>query len=331
MNSNSEGELLSWAIAVPSRRTLLQCMRLQPQTVTQLVVGSGLKQPNVSNHLAKLREKGIIQQEKVGRTVYYSLSMFSAATLLRYLDETNQQSITSIAVPLTEDQKNSLKHLREVFLGALLAGNELQLQSIVNQMIQTNVGIDIIYSQVFCDAMERIGQMYANKEIDESVEHLASSQIERLLAYASNHYQPIRRKPFRALVGCVEGNWHTLGVRMIADTLKTEGWEVYFLGANVPTKSFVNMVERQKPHLVIVACTMEEHFAETQKLTQLLQEHKKRQTDCQFQIVIGGNYFIHNPEALKTVQTDWHAVDINAFMKLVHSFETDHVHQMDNS
>src|SRR5262249_41955731 len=76
-------DALSHALAEPSRRMILETLRFAPKTVSELVQATHLKQPNVSNHLAKMREHGIVRAERSGRHVYYSIAMPVADLLLR--------------------------------------------------------------------------------------------------------------------------------------------------------------------------------------------------------------------------------------------------------
>ena len=55
--------------ADPSRLAILQALRDGPRSVGQLVATTGLSQPNVSNHLACLRDCGLVASERVGRRV----------------------------------------------------------------------------------------------------------------------------------------------------------------------------------------------------------------------------------------------------------------------
>lgn len=58
----------------PSRLTILDTLRAGPHTVSELVTATGLSQPNVSNHLACLRDCGLVHAEQNWRFVTYRLS-----------------------------------------------------------------------------------------------------------------------------------------------------------------------------------------------------------------------------------------------------------------
>jgi ArsR family transcriptional regulator, cadmium/lead-responsive transcriptional repressor len=58
----------------PSRLGLIEALREGPLTVGQLVEATGLSQSNTSNHLACLRDCGLVAAEQQGRSVLYRLS-----------------------------------------------------------------------------------------------------------------------------------------------------------------------------------------------------------------------------------------------------------------
>ena len=74
------------ALADPKRLLLLESLRSGPATVGELANGLGISQPNVSQHLALLRERGIVHTERAGNSVLYSLSnpkVLKAVDILR--------------------------------------------------------------------------------------------------------------------------------------------------------------------------------------------------------------------------------------------------------
>lgn len=58
----------------PSRLSILETLREGPSTVGEIVTATGLSQPNASNHLACLRDCGLVHSEPSGRYVTYTLS-----------------------------------------------------------------------------------------------------------------------------------------------------------------------------------------------------------------------------------------------------------------
>ena len=58
----------------PSRLSILEALRDKPLTVTQIIEATGLSQSNVSNHLACLKDCGLVVAEQSGRYINYRLS-----------------------------------------------------------------------------------------------------------------------------------------------------------------------------------------------------------------------------------------------------------------
>lgn len=58
----------------PSRLSILETLYNGPHTVSEIVAATGLSQPNVSNHLACLRDCGLVLAEQNWRYITYRLS-----------------------------------------------------------------------------------------------------------------------------------------------------------------------------------------------------------------------------------------------------------------
>lgn len=61
------------AIADPRRLLIINMLRDGPRSVGQIALAAGLSQPNTSQHLAILRERGILNASRSGSATYYSL------------------------------------------------------------------------------------------------------------------------------------------------------------------------------------------------------------------------------------------------------------------
>jgi DNA-binding transcriptional ArsR family regulator len=61
-------------LSEPSRLMLLQVLHQRAMTVSELVEVSGMKQANVSKHLAVLRDHRLVKRERVGASVRYEIA-----------------------------------------------------------------------------------------------------------------------------------------------------------------------------------------------------------------------------------------------------------------
>ncbi len=77
------------AIAEPNRIRIIECLRTGSKNVTELARLLSVEIVNVSHHLGVLRQAGLVQDEKDGRFVIYSLSpkhFNNDSTKVTYLD-----------------------------------------------------------------------------------------------------------------------------------------------------------------------------------------------------------------------------------------------------
>jgi|SRR5262245_23973061 len=61
------------ALADPDRLRIIQCLQLGPKNVSELAKLLDAELANVSHHLGVLRNAGLVQDEKKGKFVVYSL------------------------------------------------------------------------------------------------------------------------------------------------------------------------------------------------------------------------------------------------------------------
>lgn len=318
MRTLTESDALSQSLAEPSRRAILEALRTGQKSVSELVEQTGRKQPNISNHLAKMREQGLVRSERIGRQVYYALATPYADLMVRLHEITEGvNTLNQNEVPLvTKKGTPNLSAIQQSYLTAALAGQEERVSALVNAMLAERVPLETIYITVFQKAMHIIGDMYVEGKTDEAHEHLATALTERMMAKVTQFYAPVARAPYRAVLGCVAGNWHALGLRMLADGLRMAGWETTYLGANVPVSSFLTMTEQTEPHLVVISCVMPDQVATTAALVAKLKEQRKSD-HAEFQIAVGGHVVHTNSDALKYIAPDFSANDLADFLKAV--------------
>lgn len=71
------------ALADPTRLLIINELRDGPRSVGDLADALGISQPNVSRHLAVLRDRGFVTSERSGSSVHYELA---SPKILRAMD-----------------------------------------------------------------------------------------------------------------------------------------------------------------------------------------------------------------------------------------------------
>jgi ArsR family transcriptional regulator len=65
---------LCQVLAGPARQELLHLLGAGERTVSELVQATGLRQANVSQHLATMRQRNVVATRRAGTTIHYSLA-----------------------------------------------------------------------------------------------------------------------------------------------------------------------------------------------------------------------------------------------------------------
>jgi DNA-binding transcriptional ArsR family regulator len=85
MSESDQLYVLAQALADPVRLAMLQQLMGGPATVSELQSLTGASQSNVSNHLALLRERGLVRASREGRQIIYTLRDASVGHLVESL------------------------------------------------------------------------------------------------------------------------------------------------------------------------------------------------------------------------------------------------------
>lgn len=175
--------------------------------------------------------------------------------------------------------------LADRFLAALLAADGGEADALVGEALDAGIAPTRVQVGVVQAAMAEIGALWARGEIDVAQEHVATAIAHRVLVrlYDALHAAvPGSRE--RVVLAAVEGQHHTLGLRMVADVLEGAGFDVLYLGGNVPVKALGDFVARHRPALVGLtfrSCAGADHSHEAlQALTRACPEAR---------IIVGGD------------------------------------------
>jgi methanogenic corrinoid protein MtbC1 len=76
----------------------------------------------------------------------------------------------------------------------------------------------------------------------------------------------------RVLMGTVEGDLHDIGKNIVMMMLKSNGFEVFDLGVDVPSKVFVEKVKELKPQVIGISALLTTTVDKQKEIIELLQE-----------------------------------------------------------
>lgn len=144
------------------------------------------------------------------------------------------------------------KH-RADFLDALLARDSARARRVVECALGEGTPVPELYLSVLGPALREVGHRWAMGEINVAEEHYATAIAQSILDGLSRQLRRAPRDGRLAVVTGTPGEQHALGARIVADFLEADGWEVILLGAGVPARDLVALVEHEQPDLVALS------------------------------------------------------------------------------
>lgn len=94
------------ALADPTRRRVLALLRERPMSAGELADQFDVSKPTMSAHFAVLREAGLIDATKNGKSIVYRLQMSVLEEALMGLAQTVGLDLTNAAVPEGKEEKS---------------------------------------------------------------------------------------------------------------------------------------------------------------------------------------------------------------------------------
>ena len=147
-----------------------------------------------------------------------------------------------------------LASLRDRYLAAQLAGDRREaLRLVIEEGVEQGAAVADLHLQVIEPAQVEIGRLWQHNAITVAQEHLATAISQLVVSHLYRHLPPAPPNGKRAIVACGEEELHEMGARIAADFLEMAGFDVRFLGANVPADSVGAMVRTARPDVVVLS------------------------------------------------------------------------------
>jgi methanogenic corrinoid protein MtbC1 len=275
-----------------SSLAILKTLQLGSRSVSEIVEETRLSQSNVSNHLSRLREMGLVLPHRAGKRVYYQMTDAALAQFVQSQSLRDGPPHDRAAAPPSD-----LAALQQEFLRAVLEQREdLEMQT-VQTALSSGLSWKQIFLEIFCPTQVEIGRLWEAGELDVATEHAATAMTERLMSRLAQPHRPPWMEPVGSVVvACVEGEHHCVGARMVADFFIDAGWETHYLGPNVPRDELTRFVAHTHPDAVALSIALPEHGREFQESVERL---RATRGSASLPILLGGGQGLNDDGELR--------------------------------
>ncbi|MGP3753178.1 cobalamin B12-binding domain-containing protein [Streptomyces sp. IBSNAI001] len=150
-----------------------------------------------------------------------------------------------------------MRGLQDRLWAAVTDRDEHAAASVVLTALDDGVDAESVLLDVIAPVQARVGTEWAANRLSVAQEHAASAIAERVIA-ALAHHPAVRTAPRlgRVTVACVDQEWHVLPARLLAEVLTLRGWQVDFLGAQVPTPHLVGHLHSNGADVVALSSSI---------------------------------------------------------------------------
>ncbi|WFE66322.1 cobalamin-dependent protein [Micromonospora sp. WMMD714] len=146
-------------------------------------------------------------------------------------------------------------HALADFLARLAEADEFGAIEVATGLLDAGVPAERVLLELVAPAQSEVGERWARNEWSVAQEHAATHISERVVAAITAYTDP-RPTRGRIVVACMDGEWHALPPRLVAEVLRLRGWQVTFLGASVPAAHLVSYLHRHDAYAVALACAL---------------------------------------------------------------------------
>ncbi len=151
----------------------------------------------------------------------------------------------------------SERALLRSFGDALRAGDPSGAKGVAADALEAGYGVTTVQDRLIAPAMRWIGELWQHGAVTVGDEHLATAISQDVLArlFPRGLTAPAGSRE-RIVLAAVQGEHHTLGLRMAADVLEGAGFDVLYLGADVPLSALLDTCRTHTPSALGLTVSM---------------------------------------------------------------------------
>jgi MerR family transcriptional regulator, light-induced transcriptional regulator len=218
---------------------------------------------------------------------------------------------TVMAPQPSQAPRHPTSYYADKLFTALTGHDEAQAKQIVDA-VQSMYDIQTIFLEVFYPCLVEIGEAWYRGEIRIATEHFASAFIRGILMNLLQAF-PIYSEAPRLLIGCAPEEFHEIAPLMLSVLLRREGYQVEYLGADLPVDDLVFYAEDTLPDMIILSASFEESARPLYRIQAKLDELPGKP-----KLGYGGRYFNQNEAAHKNMDGIFLGTSLDEAIQKVH-------------
>ncbi len=203
------------------------------------------------------------------------------------------------------------------FEAALICGNYQKAHEIVDQYIQLGYPLTDIELHLIQPALYEIGEKWQANLVTIAQEHMATSIVQSIMSLVLQNFPAASSVNRRILLACVSGNNHSVGLQMVSHSFLLAGWDVQYLGSDVPTDTLVQQTIDWRPELIGLSLCFVHQINKAKNIIEQLHTKLAHHRPV---VIVGGLAFNSYNSLADVVGADLFGTDAKAAFELANEY-----------
>lgn len=251
-------------------------------------------------------------------TVLRGLEAGVSKAAIEYLElaagemESMPSAVSSFLIP-----EAPLYSLASSFMNSLLDGDRRSASELILQAVDDGTPVRSVYRNIFEPVMREVGRLWQMNRLSVAQEHFCTAATQLIICQLYPRIFSGQRNGKVFVGACVSSELHELGIRMVTDSFELAGWDTHFLGANTPSHSVIDHLERTGADIIGLSATVAPHVDKVRRFITELRTHDSLKS---VRIFVGGYAFNQDHTLWKSIGADGWAPDVEQAVELAGSF-----------
>jgi MerR family transcriptional regulator, light-induced transcriptional regulator len=213
----------------------------------------------------------------------------------------------SAEIPCFLNENKILKKESKKYLELLLKNDRMEAGGLVLDLVKKGKDIKDIYLEIFQNTQYELGRLWQTGVISVAQEHYCTASTQIIMSQLYPYIFQGNKTGNVFIGACVSGELHEIGIRMLSDMLELNGWDTYYLGANMPVESIIKTIIDKKAAVLGLSATMTFHV---EKIEQQIKAVRQNSQCSGTKIITGGYVFKISKNLWKKIGADAYGEDL---------------------
>jgi len=220
-------------------------------------------------------------------------------------DTSHNSNVDDVHSSFIKDN-NPLFDIATTYLQYLLNGNRHEARKLILNAVEQGTDIKDIYIHVFQPSQYEVGRLWQLNQVNIAQEHFCTAATQMIMSMLYEHIFSTERVDRTIVATTIGGDLHEIGIRMVADFFEINGWDTYYLGANIPNGELIESLLDNDANLLALSVTLMPFLSQAKNL---IDEIRTVPELNNLLVLTGGRPFIMEPNLWKKIGADGFAIN----------------------